>query len=124
MTNTHTKLGCMVVAFACALFSAALSNAQAKEEHKLVQFQMAILKKGPAWDSTKAEDRNSILHQHLGNVIALLDSGKVIIAGPFDDSSDVAGLFIFRTASANEAKAVVDADPLVKAGLMVAEMHP
>ena len=103
--------------------STALALAQ-EQQHKLVQFQMAILKKGPAWDSTKAEDRNSILHQHLGNVIALLDSGKVIIAGPFDDSSDVAGLFIFRTASADEAKAWVDADPLVKAGLIVAEMHP
>ena len=103
--------------------STALAQAQ-EQQHKLVQFQMAILKKGPAWDSTKAEDRNSILQQHLGNVIALLDSGKAIIAGPFDDSSDVAGLFIFRTASTDEAKAWVDADPLVKAGLMVAEMHP
>jgi len=103
--------------------STALAQAQ-EQQHKLVQFQMAILKKGPAWDSTKVEDRNSILQQHLANVIALLDSGKVIIAGPFDDSSDVAGLFIFRTASANEAKAWVDTDPGVKAGLMVAEMHP
>ena len=103
--------------------STALALAQ-EQQHKLVQFQMVILKKGPAWDSTKAEDRNSILQQHLKNVIALLDSGKAIIAGPFDDSSDVAGLFIFRTASAYEAKAWVDADPLVKAGLMVAEMHP
>ena len=85
---------------------------------------MAILKKGPAWDSTKVEDRNSILQQHLKNVLALLDSGKVIIAGPFNDSSDVAGLFIFRTTSADEAKALVDTDPGVKAGLMVAEMHP
>src|SRR2546423_11939521 len=90
--------------------STTLAQAQ-EQQHKLVQFQMAILKKGPAWDSTKAEDRNSILHQHLGNVIALLDSGKAIIAGPFDDSSDVAGLFIFRTASADEARAWVDADP-------------
>lgn len=99
-------------------------SAQPKEEHKLVQFQMAILKKGPAWDSTKVEDRNSILQQHLKNVLALFDSGKVIIAGPFNDSSDLAGLFIFRTASVDEAKALVDTDPGVKAGLMIAEIHP
>ena len=124
MTNTRIKFGCIALVLACALLSTARSSAQPKEEHKLVQFQMAILKKGPAWDSTKAEDRNLILQQHLKNVLALLDSGKAIIAGPFDDSSDVAGLFIFRTASADDAKAWVDADPLVKAGLMVAEMHP
>ena len=98
--------------------------AQPKAAHKLVQFQMAILKKGPNWDMTNTELRNGILHAHLKNVLALLDSGKLVIAGPFDDGSDVAGLFIFRTALADEAKALVDTDPGVKAGLMVAEMHP
>ena len=85
---------------------------------------MAIMKRGPAWDSTKAEDRNAIVQQHLKNVLALLTSGKLIIAGPFDDSSDLAGIFIFRTASADEAKALVDTDPAVKAGFMIPEMHP
>jgi uncharacterized protein YciI len=112
-----------ILAITFALCVSSTLFAQPKEEHKLVQFQMAILKKGPAWDSTKVEDRNSILQQHLKNVLALLNSGKVIIAGPFNDSSDLAGLFIFRT-SADEAKALVDTDPGVKAGLMVAEMHP
>src|SRR5438067_2383467 len=114
----------LVLAITFALCVSSTLFAQPTEQHKLVQFQMAIMKRGPAWDSTKAEDRNSILHQHLGNVIALLDSGKVIIAGPFDDSSDVAGIFIFRTASANEAKALVDTDPAVKAGFMIPEMRP
>lgn len=112
-----------ILAITLALCVSSTLFGQPKEEHKLVQFQMAILKKGPAWDSTKVEDRNSILQQHLKNVLALLDSGKVIIAGAFNDSSDLAGLFIFRTA-ADEAKALVDTDPGVKAGLMVAEMHP
>jgi uncharacterized protein YciI len=107
----------------CLLFFASPALPQ-QPQHKLVQFQMAILKKGPAWDSTKAEDRNSILQQHLKNVLAMLDSGKLVVAGPFEDNSDLAGLFIFRTASADDAKAWVDADPAVKAGLMVAEMHP
>src|ERR1051326_5737620 len=97
MTNTRFKFRCIALVLACSLSSAARSNAQPKEEHKLVQFQMAILKKGPAWDSTNVEDRNSILQQHLKNVLAMLNSGKLVIAGPFDDSSDVAGLFIFRT---------------------------
>jgi uncharacterized protein YciI len=113
-----------VLAITFALGVSSTLFAQPKQEHKLVQFQMAILKKGPAWDSTKTVDRNSILQQHLKNVLALLDSGKAIIAGPFNDSSDLAGLFIFRTALADEAKAWVDTDPGVKAGLMVAEMHP
>jgi uncharacterized protein YciI len=93
-------------------------------EHKLVQFQMAVLKKGPTWDTTKDEERTVTLKKHVANVVELLDSGKAVIAGPFNDQTDLAGIFIFRAASQDEAKAWVDADPAVKAGLMVAEMHP
>ena len=93
-------------------------------EHKLVQFQMAILKKGPKWETTKVEERNATLQKHLANVISLLDSGKAIIAGPFGDETEAAGIFIFRATSADEARAWTDADPCVIAGLLTAEMHP
>jgi uncharacterized protein YciI len=94
------------------------------EPFKLVQFQMALLKKGPKWTGTQAPETQKILHQHLVNVLALLDSGKAVIAGPMEDDTDLAGIFILRAASAEEAKTWVDADPAVKAGLFVAEMHP
>ncbi len=94
------------------------------QEHKMVKFQMAIMKRGPKWGSTTEAQRNQILHQHLRNVIALLQSGKAVAAGPFGGDSDVAGLFILRAASPEEAKTWVDADPAVKAELLVGEMHP
>jgi len=93
-------------------------------QHKLVQFQMAIMKKGPALVSTKEQERNQILQQHLANVSSLLDSGKAVIVGPFRDDTNVAGIFILRASSTAEAKTWVDADPAVRAGLMVPEMHP
>lgn len=90
----------------------------------MVQFQMAIMKKTPKWDATAEAERNQILHQHLRNVIALLQSGKAVAAGPFGDGFDPAGIFILRAASTEEAKTWIDADPAVKAGLMIGEMHP
>ena len=93
-------------------------------QHKLVQFQMAIMKKGPAWASTKEQERNQIRQQHLANVLSLLESGKAVITGPFGDDTDLAGIFILRASSTAEAKSWVDGDPAVKAGLMVPEMHP
>ena len=99
------------------------SSAQ-EPQHKLVQFQMAIMKKGPEWASTKEPERNQIRQQHLANVLSLLESGKAVITGPFDDDTDLAGIFILRASSTAEAKSWVDADPAVKAGLMVPEMHP
>ena len=100
--------------------------AQQKEEHKskMVQFHMALLKKGPKWDATKEQERNSILQQHFANVMSLLDSGKAIIAGPMADDTDLAGIFILRASSATEAKTWVDSDPAVKSGLFSAEIHP
>jgi uncharacterized protein YciI len=105
---------------------APLGTAQQKEAPKsrLVQFHMAILKKGPKWTGAQAPETQKILHQHLINVLALLDSGKAVAAGPFADDTDLAGTFILRASSLDEAKTWVDTDPAVKAGLFVAEMHP
>jgi uncharacterized protein YciI len=116
----------LIASFVIALtFGLTLALAQQQEEPKsrLVQFQMAILEKGPKWTGTQAPETQKILHQHLINVLALLDSGKAVAAGPFGDDTDQAGIFILRASSAAEAKTWVDADPVVKAGLFVAEMH-
>lgn len=90
----------------------------------MIQFHMALLKKGPKWDATKEQDRNSILKQHFANVMSMLGSGKAVIAGPMTDDADVAGIFILRASSTTEAKSWVDGDPAVKAGLFTAEIHP
>src|SRR4051812_36870683 len=86
-----------------------------KDESRLVQFQMAILMVGPKWQETKASDRNAILKAHLANVVSLLDSGKAVVAGPFADGGPQAGIFILRAASSEEATAVANNDPAVKA---------
>jgi uncharacterized protein YciI len=121
VANLHRAYALII---ACSLI-AALTLAQEKKEpqSKLVQFQMALLKRGPKWTGAQTPETQHILHQHLVNVLALLDSGKAVIAGPFGDDTDLAGIFILR-ASPEEAKTWVAADPVVKAGLFVAEMHP
>jgi len=106
------------------LVSAPPVAAQTEPAHKLVEFQMAILKHGPKWTTAENADTKRLHDEHLNYVMSLLDSGKVIIAGPFTDNSDVTGIFIFRAKSAEEAKAWVEADPTVAAGLLVPEMHP
>jgi len=122
------KPGNLIAALVIALISVVIpvSTARQKEEpkSKLVQFQMALLKKGPKWTGAQSPETRKILHQHLVNVLSLLDSGKAVAAGPFGDDTDLAGIFILRASSAEEAKTWVDADPAVKAGLFVAEMHP
>jgi uncharacterized protein YciI len=114
-----TILVAVVLTSAVSLFSPTSA-----ETPKLVQFHMALLKKGPKWETTVAAERNKILQQHLASVLSMLDSGKAVITGPMRDDTDLVGIFILRAQSAEEAKTWVDADPAVKSGLFVAEMHP
>jgi uncharacterized protein YciI len=106
------------------LVRAAPVPAQTEPPHKLVEFQMAVLKHGPKWTAAENAETKRLHQEHLNYVLSLLDSGKAIIAGPFTDGGEIDGVFIFRTKSAAEAKAWVEADPIVAAGFHVVEMHP
>jgi uncharacterized protein YciI len=119
-----TKNSVALLIIASCLLTAPLNLAQQKEEHKMVQFHLALLKKGPKWDATKEQERTSIMQQHIASTEALLESGKAAITGPFADNTDLAGIFVLRASSATEARNWVDNDPAVKAGLFIAEMHP
>lgn len=120
------KVLILISAVTLILIAAPLVHSQEKKEppSKLVQFQMALLRKGPKWAEAQTPESQKILHQHLVNILALLNSGKAVIAGPFGDDTDLGGIFILRASSVEEAKAWVGADPAVKAGLYVTEMHP
>jgi uncharacterized protein YciI len=118
------KIRIPVIAALFALSLPSLAFARQQEGHKLVQFQMAIVRKGPQWEATKADQRNQIMLQHRDNVISLLDSGKAVLAGPFADDTELAGIFVLRAQSPAEAKGWMDADPAVKAGLLMPDIHP
>jgi len=107
-------------------FTTTLSFAQQKEaqENKLVQFHMAIVKKGPNWTDAKTGEAQKVRQQHRSYVKSLVGSGKAVIAGPFGDDSEIRGIYIFRAANADEAKSWADADPAAQAGQHINEMHP
>ena len=92
--------------------------------HKLVEFHMGLLKRGPKWTAEQNAETKRLLDQHVEYVTSLLDSGKVVIAGPLTDNGEIGGVFVFRAKSAEEAKTWAEADPTVTAGFHIAEMHP
>ena len=91
---------------------------------KMVEFHMALLKRGPLWTAEETLQRKEILTLHRAYFMSLLDSGKAVIGGPLTDEGEVRGLYILRAKSPGEAREWVDADPAVKAGYFSAEMHP
>jgi len=101
-----------------------LSQRQAEPAHKLVEFHMALLKHGPKWTAAETPETKRLHEEHVKYVLAAIDSGKAVIAGPFTDGGEIDGLYVFRASSAAEAKAWAEGDPSVASGFRVAEMHP
>ena len=94
---------------------------------KLVQFHMALLKRGPKWVDPHGVANSTpppIIQQHVEYVTSLLQSGKAIIAGPIQDDPELSGIYIFRANSTDEARNWAMADPAVAAGQFKVEMHP
>ena len=77
-------------------------------EHKLVQFQMVLLKRAPT--TARGGIAPPLRRQHVGYYQSLLTSGKAIIAGPIQDDPEVSGVAIFNTKSADEARAWATAE--------------
>jgi uncharacterized protein len=102
----------------------AFAQQKPEPQFKLVQFHMALLKKGSKWTEASTQEMATLHQQHLTYVTSLLESGKAMIAGPLTDDGEILGIYIFRAQSAEEAKSWAEGDPLVAAGHLVAEMHP
>ena len=92
-------------------------------QFKLVEFHMALLKRGPNWSSSATQDTQLLQQQHVAYVQSLLESGKAIIAGPLNDDGDIRGIYVLRAKSADEARSWALADPAVSGGRLIAEMH-
>lgn len=111
-----------------AALASSLSIAEGQEkkeaESKLIEFHMALLKRGPKWKPVRIGGAGSFQSAHGAYVRSLLESGKAVIAGPLRDDGDILGVYVLRAKSADEAKGWVENDPAVKGGHMIAEMHP
>jgi uncharacterized protein YciI len=115
-----------ITAIALLLFALPVSRAQEKKEpqFKLVQFQVALLRRGPKWTGESNAQTKQLETDQRAYALSLLESGKAVIAGRFDDDGDIRGVYILRTTSADEAKAWAENSPVVKSGHLTAEMHP
>lgn len=86
-------------------------------------YVMVFLKRGPKWTSESTPEVKKIGEGHMANIQRMAATGKLLIAGPFEDDTDLRGIYIFRC-SMEEAKKEAEQDPAVKAGRLVLEMHP
>jgi uncharacterized protein len=61
---------------------------------------------------------------HLWHLRKLMDAGKIVAAGPVSNNSDIRGIMVLQTETLQEARAIANQDPMVKAGRLKVELHP
>lgn len=88
------------------------------------QYIMVFLKRGEKANTFSEEKRKELQAGHMENMGRLSKLGKLIVAGPFGDDTDLRGIFIMDCESIEEAKALVETDPSIQAGRLQAEYHP
>ncbi len=89
------------------------------------QYFLGFLVKGENWSQTlPKEELDQLMHKHLAYIHSQVDAGAYKLVGPFLDDDRMRGFMIINAATAEDAKRIVSADPLVKAGRMSVEIHP
>lgn len=109
------------------LVAALVVSAQEKKAapaHKMVEFQMALLKRAPGWEDIKTANPMALEQQQTLYVKALIERGNAVVAGRFTDDGEIRGVYILRAKTAAEAMEWADNSPAVKSGHLVTEIHP
>ena len=93
------------------------------DDYGMRKYVMAFLKAGPNTDMDSATAAQ-LQRAHLDNIFRLADEGKLAVAGPFMDRGELRGVYVFNVSTIEEAQALTETDPAIKAGRLVMELHP
>lgn len=96
----------------------------AEPAYTMRTYIVGFLRRGPKWTPEKTAETAKIQEGHMANIQRMAATGKLILAGPFSDSGDLRGMFVFDLTDIEEARAMAEQDPAVQAGRLVIDLHP
>lgn len=105
-----------------AEYDAKLAVSLGADDYGMRQYVLVILKTGPK-KMPAGKERDAMFAGHMANIKRLAAEGKLALAGPLDGKDSWRGLFILPVKTIDEARKLVETDPVVKEGEMVAEYH-
>ncbi len=123
----------LLIVFSCSSIFSQTTNANYDEklaksvdadQYGMKHYVFCILKTGTNTTASK-EETKKLFERHMTNINRLAKEGKLVVAGPFmKNERNYRGIFIFNVATVEEANALVETDPAVKAKIFEAEMTP
>lgn len=117
---------CLLAALLAVSSLAAVLPAAAQELAKAQQYIMMLRVTPPFQEQAKwTAKENAAVNRHFERLKQATAEGKVIHAGRTTEALDKTfGLVIFEAENEAAAKAFMEDDPAVKAGVMSATLHP
>jgi uncharacterized protein YciI len=79
--------------------------------------------RGAEFIENASEEESSVMGEHFAYLKAALEAGRLVLAGPATDGL-FPGVVVFEADDEDEARAFMANDPSVRAGVMLAELHP
>ena len=132
-TRRFLAIPCLLAALACAPARAtAQAPANPREfemkdgdtTYVMRRYVMVLLHRNKKAKKIPQPELDSIMAGHMANIGRLAKEGKLLVAGPMGDDTDLRGIFILDVGTIEEAEALVKTDPAVAAGRLRAECHP
>jgi uncharacterized protein YciI len=97
-----------------------LARAQEAPSHFLIEFELAA-----GVDITHlSQPQMATFQQHAAQLMKLRDEGVVVVGGHTDNMQHIRAFVIVKAKDAAAARAVADADPAVKGGLLKPSVEP
>ena len=107
------------------VYDAELAKRLGGNKNGMKTYVLAILKTGPNDAKLAGSERTEMFKGHMANIERLASEGKLAVAGPFGkNDANFRGIFILNAATVEEARKLVDTDPVVKSGVMVVDLYP
>ncbi|MEM6360965.1 MAG: YciI family protein [Bacteroidota bacterium] len=96
-------------------------DAQGNPPTEIVKYYFVELISNPDRPELSKAAVDSIQRAHMANISHMIEDGKLLLAGPFENGG---GIFILDVASLEEAKELAANDPAVKAGRLLTKIRP
>ncbi len=92
------------------------------DEGEMKTYVLVFLKKGPQRDHPE-EKAKEIQAGHMEHLTKMHQEGMLLMAGPMNEDGDIRGILLMNTEEIPVAKDIVEQDPAIKSGRLIAEYH-
>lgn len=105
-------------------YNQSLADSLGADDYGMKSYFMVMLKTGSN-ESTDSLFLDSCFRSHMNNIIQLVESGDMIIAGPFGKNEDhYRGIFVFNVPTQEEVEQMLLNDGAIQEGILEATIIP